>query len=225
MFENIRNWILQKDAQGEAYRKRAVARQAMKRGPSDRRVIEAGNWTDAQGRNIPDPWRKREWPSNVNIANLPAMIDSGISGPTKTMYGARSIPFINPKLFKRSRPRPFRSQSEIASQRTLHESEVVAMDIRSRGIASSNPRIHQMSRDERLARGIGSDNHTAALDATRKHPRGSTDVLSRIPQPRDGLRGQGIKGPITWAILFELLSKFLGEEGAKARMRRMGFGV
>ena len=156
--------------------------------PSGRK-LEAGNWS-IEGRNIPAPWQRREWDKTHNIANLPAVIDSGISGPTKSMYGSR-VPFINPELFKTSRPRPFRGQSEIASQRTLHESEVVAMDPKSRGIASSYPRAYPKSRQERLARGIGSDNHTAALDSVRKHPRGSTDVLARNPQPQDfPLRGQ-----------------------------------
>ncbi len=194
MFENIRKAIQQKVAQGEAYRKRSAARQAMKQRPSDRRVIEAGNWTDPQGRNIPDPWRTREYSKTRQTGNLPSVIGdiTGTSGPRRSMYPQ----ILNPQLFNEARrPRPFRGESEYQAQITeLNEqSSGIAMDMKSRGIASSRPRRQHLSRDERLARAGPSEVHSVALDSIRKHPGRGTDVLPDTPYPRPmPLSGQNL---------------------------------
>jgi len=44
------------------------------------------------GKNIPTPWKKREWSATRNIANLPSVVGNIlVSGPTKTQYGCRAL--------------------------------------------------------------------------------------------------------------------------------------
>lgn len=159
------------------------------------RVLEAGNWIDSQGRNIPNPWQKREWSKTRQVANLPAVVGNILtSGPTGTMY---PLITINPQALTR-RPRQFRSLSEIASQVTdFNESEVIAMDPRSRGIGG-RPTPMYLTHEERLARTGSPNPEVAALDPRRRLPRGDTEVL----------RGQSEEDVRTF--LGYLLNYFLG---------------